>query len=91
MPTSFRKKPLGAWPDKEKHQASEDIEISDEQKESGTDPDPEHITGADEDEPRDTLDMAKDAGLYADQDEEHPGEIGVAEQEEEDLIEEEQS
>lgn len=85
MPTSFKKKQLGAWPDDKKHQVVKTPQEQDEQSISGLMPDPEEITGAENPEPKDTLDAAKDAGLYSDQDEEHPGELGLAKEEEKDI------
>ncbi len=91
MPQSYMKKPLGEWPDQKKHDAAETLDEEGEQLESGSDPDSEHITGADENEPRDTLDMAHDARLYQHQTEDRQGELGLAETEEEDIEEEEES
>lgn len=52
-------------------------QIPGEQSESGTMPDPEQI------QDKDTLDMAHDVGLYEENDEEHPAEVGIAEEIEE--------
>ena len=49
-------------------------EIAGEGSVSGSAPDPEGI------EEKDTLDQAHDMGLYKDQDEEHPKELGLGEQ-----------
>ena len=88
MPQSYKKKPLGAWPEQKKHDAVESPDEEGEQEESGSEPDPEHITGSDKDEPRDTLDMAHDVGLYQHQSEENQGEVGLVETENKDLEEE---
>lgn len=87
----YKDKPLGQWPDSEKHEAVENVEDKGSESISGHQSDPEEITGAEDSEPKDTLDRAKEAGLYSDHDEERPGELGVAEEEEEDLEEERQS
>lgn len=57
-------------PDDQKHQDALDEDIkTGEQTISGSNADPESDD--------DTLKTAQDAGLYEDQDEEHPGELGV--------------
>ncbi len=59
--------------DDQKHQDALDEDIkTGEQSISGSTPDPESDD--------DTLKTAQDAGLYEDQDEEHPGEINVAQE-----------
>lgn len=60
---------------KHKDALSEDIKTG-EQTISGSTPDPESDDN--------TLDTAHDAGLYEDQDEEHPGEIDIAKEVEKD-------
>lgn len=60
-------------PDQQKHQDALDEDIkTGEQTISGSTPDPESDDN--------TLDTAHEAGLYENQDEEHPGEIGIAEE-----------
>lgn len=60
-------------PDQQKHQDALDEDIkTGEQTISGSTPDPETDDN--------TLDTAHEAGLYENQDEEHPGEIGIAEE-----------
>lgn len=57
-------------PDDQKHQDALDEDIkTGEQTISGSTPDPESDD--------DTLKAAQDAGLYENQDEEHPGELGI--------------
>lgn len=57
-------------PDDQKHQDALDEDIkTGEQTISGSNADPESDDN--------TLDTAHDAGLYEDQDEEHPGELGI--------------
>lgn len=56
--------------DTKKHEEAEDEDIkTGEQTISGSTPDPESDDNA--------LDAAHEAGLYEDQDEEHPGELGI--------------
>ncbi len=63
--------------DEQKHQAAEDEDTkTGEESISGSTPDLESDDN--------TLDAAHEAGLYEDQDEEHPGEIGIAQEEEKD-------
>ncbi|MBI2314487.1 hypothetical protein HYU93_00280 [Candidatus Daviesbacteria bacterium] len=57
-------------PEDQKHQKALDEDIkTGEQSISGSSPDPESDDN--------TLDAAHGAGLYEDQDEEHPGELGI--------------
>lgn len=64
-------------PDDQKHQDALDEDIkTGEQSISGSTPDPESDDNA--------LDAAHKAGLYEDQDEEHPGEVNVAKEVEKD-------
>lgn len=59
--------------DDQKHQNALDEDIkTGEQSISGSTPDPESDDN--------TLDAAHDVGLYEDQDEEHPGELGIDEE-----------
>ncbi|QQG43342.1 MAG: hypothetical protein HYW45_04080 [Candidatus Daviesbacteria bacterium] len=62
--------------DEEKHQQVETPEEEGEQSISGDTPAPESDD--------DTLENVHKVGLYEDQDEEHPGELGIAEEIEED-------
>ncbi len=66
--------------DDQKHQnvLDEDIKTG-EQSISGSTPDPESDDN--------TLDAAHDVGLYEDQDEEHPGELGIDEEVRKDELE----
>lgn len=60
-------------PDEQKHQKALDEDIkTGEQSISGSTPDPESDDNI--------LDAAHKAGLYEDQDEEHPGELGIDEE-----------
>jgi hypothetical protein len=91
MPSGYHKKPLGAWPDDKKHQATQSPDETGEQSISGSMPDPEQISNMDDqDKAKDTLDRAKEAGVYHQYDEENQGELGLAEEENEDLAEEEE-
>lgn len=73
-PKSFRKKPLGNWPDSKKHRGTISPEEDSEQSRSGHMPDPEEVEG------KDTLDAAQEVGLYTEADEEHPKEVGLGEE-----------
>lgn len=79
-PRSYRKKPLGNWPDAKKHEATLSPEEEAEQERSGHMPDPEEVTGADKSNPKTNLDAAQEVGLYTEADEEHPEEVGLGEQ-----------
>lgn len=56
------------------HDRKSSPEIKGEESESGDAPNPEEI------EEKDTLDLAHDTGLYEDQNEENPGELGLGEE-----------
>lgn len=64
-------KPLGEWPDSEKHKAAQSPQEEGEQSRSGLMPDPEEVT---ED---DTLEAAHKVGLHTEADEEHPDELDI--------------
>lgn len=69
--------PKRIGPDEQKHQGALDEDIkTGEQTISGSTPNPESDDN--------TLDTAHEAGLYEDQDEEHPGEINIAKEVEKD-------
>lgn len=82
-------KPLGAQPDDAKHQAAEDIETQDEQDFAGGSPDPEIVTGADQDEPKTVDDMAHQVGIGHQSSDEGEGKIDELHSEQ-DLEEDEQ-
>lgn len=66
--------------DQKKHKDALDEDIkTGEQSISGSTPDPESDDN--------TLDTAHEAGLYEDQDEEHPGELGIDEETHKDELE----
>ena len=85
MPRSYRKKPLGAWPDDKKHQASQPLEEEGAESEEGHEPDPEKIEG------ETVLERAQKMGLYSKYTEEDQGEVNLAEEEAEDEEEERRS
>jgi hypothetical protein len=92
MPTGYRKKPLGAWPDDKKHQEVRTPQEEGEESISGHMPNPEEINNQqDEDQPKDTLDRAREAGEYHRYDDDYQGELGLGEQENEDLAEEDEN
>lgn len=85
MPTGYRKKPLGAWPDDKKHEEIEKSEGEDNGEIGSHDSDPEKI------EDKDTLERAKEAGLYDEYNNHKEGEVSVADEEKEDIDNEHQS
>ncbi len=85
MPKSYKKKPLGAWPENKKHQVSESLSEEGAESQEGHEPDPEKI------EDKTVLERAKEMGLYQDSTEDDQEEVNLAEEEDEDIEEENQN
>lgn len=81
----YEDKPLGSWPDEEKHDVAESVEEKDSETVMG------HATESGSDEVADIEEIAKSVGLYDDKDPnkpeegpENPDEVSIADQIEKD-------